>query len=498
MEMRHAFALSLCLFPSFAFADHTDFVSSGSDAEVTAALNAFRAAMGGATNANLPGSFLSGRREINWDGVPDSSSSPNAFPFNFFNQSAPGRARGVEFFTPGSGFLVSADSSNPDNAAPNFANINASYAAEFRPFSAQRLFAASGSTTTEVKFYIPGQSQARADTRAFGVIFTDVDVTGSTRVHYFNEQGAIIHSIVVPASAAGQGGFSFVGSVFTGEDRIWRVVIECGNAVLGVNDNPGAGIDVVVMDDFVYAEPEPATHPQVFASGGSDTEVTASLDAYRASLGTLNANTPGSVGSGRREINWDAVPDGSSSPNAFPANFFNGATPGRARGVVFSTPGTGFEVSADSDNPTATPPDFANIDPSYAALFRAFSPQRLFTPVGSNVTEVDFFVPGSGDAADTSGFGSIFSDVDTATSTRLEWLDRNDGLLASYYVPAGSAPEESVSFMGVQFDARYRVAKVRIFSGSTGVAPGVVELIAEGRDLAVMDDFIYGEPQPLP
>src|SRR5258707_709911 len=112
MFQRHALTLSVCLFPAVAFADHTTFVSSGTDAEVTGAVAAFRAAIG-AANPNVPGSFLGGRREINWDGVPDAASVPNFFPGNFFNAAGAPRARGAEFSTPGDGFLVSADSSNP-------------------------------------------------------------------------------------------------------------------------------------------------------------------------------------------------------------------------------------------------------------------------------------------------------------------------------------------------------------------------------------------------
>jgi hypothetical protein len=495
MTRRIALTLSVCLAPSAAFADPLDFTSGGSDADVTAAVNAFRAAINsGGANPNVQGSFVGGRREINWDAVPDSSSSPNALPFDFFNQPATGRARGVQFFTPGAGFLVSADNNNPTGTPVNFSEINASYAAEFRPFSPQRLFAASGSTSTEVRFYIPGQAATRANTSAFGVVFTDVDLPDSTRIVFFNEQGAAIHTLAVPASTGEHGGFSFAGCVFTGGEKIWRVLITCGNTPLGANDNPGAGVDVVAMDDFLYAEPIPATNPVLFASGADDQGVTDSVNAYRDALGTLNANNPGSVGSGRREINWDGVPDASSSPNAFPGDFFNGANPGRARGVVFSTPGSGFQVSADSDNPTATPPEFANIDPSYAALFRPFSPQRLFAPIGSTITTTNFFVPGEATPADCEGFGAVFSDVDINTSTRVDWIDRNGGLLASYYVPVGSTPDESFSFIGAKFDAPYRVASVRITTGSAALGAGVVENVAGGTDLVVMDDFVYAEP----
>src|SRR5438093_9319837 len=102
------------------------------------------------------------------------------------------------------------------------------------------------------------------------------------------------------------------------------------------------------------------------ASGSSPAGIQATVDAYRADLGPANPNVAGSFGSGRREINWDGVPDALSAPNNLPANFFNVNSP---RGVVFATPGTGFQVSANAVNPTSTPIQFGNIDPSYPDLF---------------------------------------------------------------------------------------------------------------------------------
>ena len=88
------------------------------------------------------------------------------------------------------------------------------------------------------------------------------------------------------------------------------------------------------------------------ATSGIGTDPAALLptvDAFRSRLGVQNPNQPGSFGEGRREINWDGVPDGSADPNPFPADFFNENVAGRARGVVFATPGSGFLVSADDD-----------------------------------------------------------------------------------------------------------------------------------------------------
>src|SRR5215217_553411 len=96
------------------------------------------------------------------------------------------------------------------------------------------------------------------------------------------------------------------------------------------------------------------------ASGLSAAGIQAQVDAFRADLGTLNPNVAGSFGSGRREINWDGVPDTLSAPNNLPANFFNVNSP---RGAVFSTPGAGFQVSG---NPAVgAPPEFSNLNATY-------------------------------------------------------------------------------------------------------------------------------------
>ncbi len=221
------------------------------------------------------------------------------------------------------------------------------------------------------------------------------------------------------------------------------------------------------------------------ASGANAAAIQSAVDAFRADLGTLNANVAGSRGSGRREINWDGVPDGFSSPNPFPPNFFNANSP---RGVVFSTSGTGFENSANAAS--GTPVRFGNINPAYTAEFGVFSPQRLFTPIGSLHTDVDFFVPGSGTAATTRGFGVVFTDVDVYGSARIELFSGRESL--GVYVAPAFAGDAGLSFIGVSFDDA-DITRVRITSGSAKLGKDVKEKLPK-TDLVVMDDFIYGEP----
>jgi hypothetical protein len=227
--------------------------------------------------------------------------------------------------------------------------------------------------------------------------------------------------------------------------------------------------------------------PIVFsASGANAASIQPAVDAFRASLGPINPNLAGSFASGRREINWDGVPDAFSAPNALPANFFNANSP---RGVVFSTPGTGFQVSA---NGVVAPIEFGNIDVNYSNLFATFSAQRLFTALGSNVVDVDFFVPGSATPALTNGFGVVFTDVDLASVTGIEYFDALDQSLGTYFTPAVTG-NETLSFLGVQFSQGHVVSRARVTSGNQILAAGNL-----ASDLVVMDDFIYGEPAAHP
>jgi len=223
-----------------------------------------------------------------------------------------------------------------------------------------------------------------------------------------------------------------------------------------------------------------------FSSSGSNAAaIQTTVDSYRTALGTLNPNVAGSAGSGRREINWDGVPDALSAPNNLPANFFNVNSP---RGVVFSTPGTGFEVSG---NAGVAPIEFDNINATYSGIFQTFSAQRLFTPIGSNVMDVNFFVPGSGTASYTSAFGAVFADVDLANTTSLQFFDTNNISLGTFFVPTSNT---GLSFLGIQFNAGERVGRVRITTGNAALGGND----SSTNDMVVMDDFIYAEPAAVP
>jgi hypothetical protein len=223
--------------------------------------------------------------------------------------------------------------------------------------------------------------------------------------------------------------------------------------------------------------------PVVFEAAGPDAAaITAARDGFRAAVGGGTvAGANGSFGGVRREINWDGVPDGFADPNLLPADFFNVNSP---RGVVFSTPGTGFLVSANAGQ--ATPTLFG-----FASDFQTFSPQRLFTAINSNITDVRFFLPGSAVAATTSAFGLVFVDVEVAGQTTLQFFDAFDQLLFSH--SAMVAGNQGLSFLGVSYTDGTAVSRVRITAGgNTIVANGV--LGNPNDDIVVMDDFLFAEP----
>ena len=229
---------------------------------------------------------------------------------------------------------------------------------------------------------------------------------------------------------------------------------------------------------------------QVVRSAAGDlATVTAARDAFRADLGGGTvAAANGSFGGLRREINWDGVPDSASRPNLLPSDFFNLTS---ARGAIFfNSHDNLFAVSAKTGNPTATPVLFADFDPAYATKFTTFSAQRLFASIWDPTYEVKFFVPGTNRPAVVSGFGAVFTDVDLAGSSAIEYFDLDGNSLGRYSVPAASG-DQTLSFLGVSFAGAPAIARVVVTSGDVAVDGGGEPV---GHDAVAADDFLYGEP----
>ena len=243
---------------------------------------------------------------------------------------------------------------------------------------------------------------------------------------------------------------------------------------------PGYGDSTASPDQTAGTAPDAKrVEHRVFSATG---DLTQALAEFRASLGNPNnLGVQGEQPTGRREINWDAVPAAVLNVNSFPGDFF------RARGEIFTTQGTGFRVSDNA---------LADLNPAYASQFAAFSPTKIFVAVGSPALTVDFVVAGSTTPARVTGFGVVFSDVDREHSTTVDFFDGRGRLLRKVRAPQRS-DAAGFSFVGVTFSTPI-VARVRITSGQAAITGSNADISADGKaDLVAMDDFISGEPRAI-
>ena len=249
----------------------------------------------------------------------------------------------------------------------------------------------------------------------------------------------------------------------------------------------------------LFLIPVSAQFTERAASGVNAAAIQQSVDQFRADLGTLNPNVKGSFTSGRREINWDGVPDGASAPNFILPDFFNFNSP---RGVMFaSTAGPNvqgviaqpFQISSSAAS--GVPVRFGNINPTYTAEFQAFSAQKLFTTSPeSNILEITFFIPGTNIPATVTGFGAVFCDVDTP-ATHMQFYDQNGRILLQPNGPIAGV-DKGLSFQGVSFTDGTRIARVVIVLGNAPLSAANTDGV-NGVDVVAMDDFIYSEPRAL-
>jgi hypothetical protein len=227
----------LLLLPSLSVATPILFPDANN---IIAGVNAFRDAIGGVNNGNAAGPFTTGRREINWDGGGAAAPVLTNMPKDQFQNN-----RGA-FFSPATTTFSISGAPNP-----RFGNINPTYPGIFSTFSDPRLFAPTNSIVTEQTFSVPG-SKVPATTTAFGAVFTNVNLANTTSIQLFDPTNKSLGKFFVPPSSPA--GLSFLGVAFKDGELIGRAVITTGNTVLGPNN--GGGVNVVAMDDFIYAEPQ--------------------------------------------------------------------------------------------------------------------------------------------------------------------------------------------------------------------------------------------------
>jgi hypothetical protein len=214
--------------------------------DITAKVDEFRNALG-ASNGGTAGEQPTGRREIGWDGAgANPFNNRNDFPADFFNTNV---KSGAIYTTPGTGFR---------NDSTLFREINPDYAEEFNFFSANKIFAPVGSNQLDQLFQVAGQPTP-AVSRAFGIVFTDVDLADKTTIQLFAQDGSSLGTFNAPVRSD-SGGLSFVGVTFA-DAIIARVRITLGTGALGagVSDvSAGGTVDLVVLDNVIYGEPKRA------------------------------------------------------------------------------------------------------------------------------------------------------------------------------------------------------------------------------------------------
>ena len=258
------FTASLCVDSAWS----APIVFSGAGAGATAALDAFRTAIGGAKNT-APAPQSGGRREINWDGVKldGTDVGPNTTVVDPNKTVIIGidrfKNQGTLFADP---YSVSGD---------GFASVNPVSAGQFPAFSPNNTFVMFDPNAGQFNdrfigesFNLAGSTTA-AGTRGFGAIFIDVEDAASSSIEYFGRDTkgnqVSLGTFAVPVGASGEP--QFLGVLFD-SPFITDVNLTVGTNALFSFDGTGfqsfgaenlsLGIDLATTDDFIFAEPTQA------------------------------------------------------------------------------------------------------------------------------------------------------------------------------------------------------------------------------------------------
>ncbi|KAL3917666.1 MAG: hypothetical protein SGILL_004606 [Bacillariaceae sp.] len=228
----------------------------------------------------------------------------------------------------------------------------------------------------------------------------------------------------------------------------------------------------------------------VSATATSVEELTPAFEAFRTFLGgSNNGNAAESISTGHRQINWDAP----AVPFDMPGEFFANVVP---RGALLETSdgSDSFRVSNPPEDQGIEDDKFDSIVGSLSSQFQQFSNERLFSTFEDNKLIIKFVDPGNtAFPAAVTGLGVVFTGVNTARLTKMEFYDANECLLACEYVTP--SPAGGLSFLGVHFNVAAIVTKVCITLGGASLEESGGDESSSDEDVVVMDDFLYGEPQ---
>ncbi|EAZ91938.1 hypothetical protein [Crocosphaera chwakensis] len=233
-------------------------VFSGTGDAAAVAFEQMKEAIGGADNTLAVGPQKGGFRTINWDGVPVNGTV--GIPEDLF------LGRGALYDEI---YFVSDD---------GFESVNPSVAGQFPAFSPPVTFAhiGEGNNQNEIEqsFTLAG-TFTQAATRGFGAIFLDVELPETSSIEYFNGSKSLGKFFVEPSDS---GEPSFLGVLFD-KPIVTSVELILGNGSIfdidgeipvltpivdpipGQVDDPVNGVDLVVTDDFLFAEPENVPEP---------------------------------------------------------------------------------------------------------------------------------------------------------------------------------------------------------------------------------------------
>lgn len=336
------------------------------------ALHAFEAAIGGANNgSNAPAA--NGFRTINWDGVKldGTDFGGNTFmidaghtvgiPVNRFQD------RGVQFQEV---YAVSSDLGQNGS----FTDVNANVAGLFPSFSASNAFAMFNDNTIDLTFVQPGSpatSPVSAGTHGFGAIVRNVQVPNTTSIQYFHGDQSLGKFFVLPGT---QGQAEFLGELFN-DPIVTRVQLTLGTDVIfnfnGTTfsagsqvNNPGAGHNLVVTDDFAFAEPS--------AAGAVQSAISLRTGStFQGTIGSFHDNNPSSTASEfNAMIDWG---DGHQSKGTIVANSQGGFDVAGTNTYLFS--GT-FRPSVDVHTfggQSITLTNTVHVGPNIRGIGRKFS-----------------------------------------------------------------------------------------------------------------------------